>query len=157
MGPDNAKQFTKRNGDKIPAGENVLAGIIAETKGGAWRRGLKGAVGPMGSYGHQAPEKARDEARQEAAQGESASWPAAARFWLILTDKQLHVFEGTVNSYKLGSGEAHYPLDRIAKMDYDKKLLISKLTVVFGDGSEIELDVAKQKVQPFIDAIASRG
>ncbi|MEA2516732.1 MAG: hypothetical protein QOG16_570 [Actinomycetota bacterium] len=153
MGPDRAKQFMKKNSDQIPAGENAQGVIIAEAKGGAWRRGWAEAAGEgQDSDEHADSEKARGEARQAGGGGDAAAWPAATIFWCVITDKQLHVFEGAVNTQNLGAGKASYPLERIKSMDYDKKLLISKLTVNFQDGSAIELDVSKQKVQPFIDA-----
>jgi hypothetical protein len=153
MGPDRAKQFMKKHADQIPAGENVLGVIIAEAKGGAWRRGFAEAVGEgADSDEHADSERGLGEERRASGGSDATSWPAAVIFWLVITDKQLHVFEGQVNSQNIGPGTASYPLERIKGMDYDKKLLISKLTVNFGDGSSIELDVSKQKVQPFIDA-----
>ncbi len=157
MGPDRAKQFMKKNADQIPAGEQVQGVIIAEAKGGAWRRGRAHAGSATAVLAHEAQEKARTEEQRETAGGTAAEWPAAVMFWLVLTDKQLHVFEGHLNSQKVGPGTAHYPLDSIAGMDYQKKLLISKLTVSFRDGSSVELDVSKQKVQPFVDAIGARA
>ena len=153
MGPDRAKQFMKKNGDRIPGDEQVQGVIIAEAKGGAWRRGLAGAGSATAMPGHDAKEKARTEEMAASAGGDAGSWPAGSIFWLVLTDKQLHVFEGRVNSQEVGASFA-YPRDRIAAMDYQKKLLISKLNVRFSDGSAVELDVAKQKMQPFVDAIA---
>ena len=157
MGPDRAKQFMKKNADQIPAGEQVQGVIIAEAKGGAWRRGMAAAGPATAEIGHEAREKQLQEERGATTGGDAAGWPAASIFWMVLTDKQLHVFEGHVNSQKIGPGEAHYPLDRIGAMDYQKKLLISKLTVGFRDGSSVELDVSKQKVQPFVDAISARA
>ncbi len=157
LGPDRAKQFMKKNADAIPAGEQVQGVIIAEAKGGAWRRGLAGAGSATAPLQHEAREKARTEEARETAGGDASAWPGAVMFWMVLTDKQLHVFEGHMNSQKIGPGSAHYPLDRISAMDYQKKLLISKLTVNFRDGSSVELDVSKQKVQPFIDAISARA
>ena len=156
MGPDRAKQFMKKNADQIPADEQVRGVIIAEAKGGAWRRGLAGAGSATAVPAHEAREKERTEEQSRAAGGDAAQWPAAAIFWLVLTDKQLHVFEGHINSQNVGPGVARYPLDGIAAMDLQKKLLISKLTVSFKDGSSVELDVSKQKVQPFVDAIGAR-
>jgi hypothetical protein len=154
MGPDRAKQFMKKNADRIPAGEQVQGVIIAEAKGGAWRRGLAGAGSATAMPAHDAKEKARTEELSAGAGGDAGHWPAASIFWLVLTDKQLHVFEGRVNSQEVGTSFA-YSRDRIATMDFQKRLLISKLSVTFTDGSSVELDVSKQKVEPFIDAIPS--
>lgn len=151
MGPDPAKRFMKKNGDRVPGGEQVQAVLIAEAKGGAWRRGLAAAGPATATIGHDAKEKARAEASAASAGGDASQWPAASLFWLVLTDKQLHVFEGRVNSTDIG-GSQSYPRDRIASIDLQKKLLISKLTVAFRDGSSVELDVAKQKTAAFVEA-----
>jgi hypothetical protein len=153
VGPDRAKQFMKKNGDRIPAGEQVQGVIIAEAKGGAWRRGVAAAGPATAELGHDAREKARTEGIAASAGGDAAQWPAGSIFWLVLTDKQLHVFEGRVNSQDVGASFS-YPRDRIASTDYQKKLLISKLNIGFADGSSVELDVAKQKMGPFVEAIA---
>ena len=156
MGPDRQKQFLKKNSDLIPAEQNVLGVVIAEAKGGAWRRGTATAVAPLHGIAHDSAEKRRGEERQENSEGDAASWPAASIFWMAVTDKELHVFEGKVNSQDAGPGSAHYPFDRVAGFNFDKKLLISKLTLSFRDGSSVELDISKQKVQPFMDALADR-
>lgn len=153
MGPDRAKQFMKKNGERIPGGEQVQGVIIAEAKGGAWRRGLAAAGSGTATLAHDSKEKARTEEIAATAGGDAAQWPAGSIFWLVLTDRQLHVFEGRVNSQEVGASYS-YPRDRIAAMDFQKKLLISKLSLRFSDGSSVELDVAKQKIQPFVDAIA---
>lgn len=155
MGPDRAKQFMKKNGDRIPSGEQVEGVIIAEAKGGAWRRGVAAAGSATAQIGHDARETARTEDIAASAGGDASQWPAGSIFWLVLTDKQLHVFAGRVNSQEVGESYA-YPRERIASMDYQKKLLISKLNVGFSDGSSVELDVAKQKMGPFVEAIAAR-
>ncbi len=154
MGPDRAKQFMKKNGDRIPGGEQVQGVIIAEAKGGAWRRGMAVAGSATGTLAHDAKEKARTEAVAASAGGDASQWPSGSIFWLVLTDKQLHVFEGRLNSQEVGASHS-YSRDRIARMDYQKKLLISKLNVAFADGSSVELDVAKQKMGPFVDAIGA--
>ncbi len=156
MGPDRAKQFMKKNADRIPAGEQVEGVIIAEAKGGAWRRGMAAAGSATATPAHDAREKERTGDIASGAGGDAGKWPAASIFWLVLTDKQLHVFEGRVNSQEVGTS-ASYARERIASMDYQKKLLISKLNIGFTDGSSVELDVAKQKMQPFVDAIGSRA
>jgi hypothetical protein len=153
VGPDRAKQIMKKNGDRIPSGEQVQGVIIAEAKGGAWRRGMAAAGSATAMPAHDTKEKARTEEIAASAGGDAASWPAGSIFWLVLTDRQLHVFEGRVNSQEVGASFS-YPRDRIASMDYQKKLLISKLNVGFKDGSSVELDVAKQKMGPFVEAIS---
>ena len=152
MGPDATKTFLKKNSDRIPAGEEVAAVLLAEAKGGAWRRGMR-AAGPVTdavATVQQGRSKGPDE-------GDAGEWPDSQAFWLVLTDKQLHVFAGAVGQSRLGEGSAHYPLERIASMDFEKKLLISKLNVTFKDGSSIVLDVAKQKIKPFVEAVEARS
>lgn len=153
MGPDRQKQFMKKNPDLIPSDEEVLGVVIAEVKGGAWRRGIDAGVASVSQLGAAALDLATMNKSEEAEVGEAGAWPEAPIFWVAITDKQLHAFEGHVNSQKAGPGAAHYPLDRIAGFDYEKKMLISKFTVSFRDGSSIVLDITKQKVQPFIDAV----
>lgn len=152
MGPDRSKQFMKKNGDRIPSGEQVQGVIIAEAKGGAWRRGMAAAGSATAQIGHDARETARAEEIAGSAGGDASQWPPGSIFWLVLTDKQLHVFAGRVNSQEVGESYS-YPRDRIASTDYQKKLLISKLNVAFRDGSSVELDVAKQKMGPFVEAL----
>jgi len=149
---DATKTFMKKSGDLIPAGETVRGAIIAEPKGGAWRRGLRQAS-VLGS----AVVDARDSRKESAApEGAVAEWPESPAFWLVLTDKQLHVFAGRMGSSQAGPGAAHYPFDRIATANYDKKLTISKLEISFTDGSGIELGVAKQKTKAFVEALESQ-
>ena len=154
MGPDRKKQFLKKNPGLVPAGEEVSAVIIAEAKGGAWRRGMRtAAAGPLAMALSSAGEKPGPGGDE----GDASTWPNGRLFWLVLTDKQLHAFEGKVNSQDAGPGAAHFPFDRIASMNLDKKLLISKLNISFKDGTGVELDVAKQKVEPFVEAINARS
>jgi hypothetical protein len=152
VGLDQTKTFLKKSADLIPPGENVRGVIIAEAKGGAWRRGLS-AASALGS----AAAELRDRRKAEgSAEGAAAEWPESPAFWLVLTDKQLHAFEGRMNSSTAGPAGVHLPFDRIASAKYNKKLMISKLEITFDDGSAIELDVAKQKTKPFVEALESQ-
>ncbi len=90
------------------------------------------------------------------ARGDVAVWPDAPAFWIVLTDKHMHVFGGAVGTTKLSGGSAHYPWDRLAKVQVDKKLMISKLDISFKDGTSLELGLAKQKLGPFIEAAQAR-
>jgi hypothetical protein len=149
---DVAKAFMKKNADLIPDGETVLAAVMAEVKGGAWRRGMRqtGALtDAIISFG-------KNNEAQEGASGDSSAWPEGNTFWVVLTDKQLHVFPGSMGVGKALPGGANYSLEQIAGITVDKKLMISKLTVAFKDGSSVELDLAKQKVKPFIEAAGAR-
>jgi hypothetical protein len=159
MGPDRKKQFLKKNPDLIPSDEEVLGVVIAEAKGGAWRRGIAAGVESVSQLGSAAMDAAESLRSREpdVAAGDAARWPDSAIFWVAITNKQLHAFEGRVNSQEAGPGAAHYQLDRIAEMRFEKKLLISKLSVSFRDGSSLELDISKQNVKPFVEAIEARS
>lgn len=149
---DVAKAFVKKNAELIPAGETVLAAVMADVKGGAWRRGMRqtGALtDAIVSFG-------KNNEPQESASGASGSWPEGKTFWVVLTDKQLHVSPGLMGVGKALPGGTSYPLEQIARITLDKKLMISKLTIEFKDGSSVELDLAKQKVKPFIEAAQAR-
>lgn len=151
MGLDQTKTFMKKSAELIPPDETVRGVIVAEAKGGAWRRGIAAA-----SAAASAIADARASRKETGADGDAARWPESSAFWVVLTDKQLHAFEGSMASSKAGPGAAHYPLERIASMRYNKKLMISKLEISFADGSSLELDVAKQKTKPFVEALESR-
>lgn len=149
---DATKAFVKKNAALIPAGESVLAAVIADAKGGAWRRGLQQA-GPltdaMASFG-------RSNEPEAGVWGDALSWPEGNTFWVVLTDQRLHVFPGLMGVGKALPGGAAYPLDRIGRMTLDKKVLISQLHIAFKDGSSVELDLAKQNVKAFVEAAQSR-
>ena len=150
MALDRRKEFLKKNPGLVPEDEQVLAVLIVEPKGGAWRRG----IGAAGALGDAATSVGKDQ--PASGEGDVGAWPNAKLLWMALTDTQLHVFEGSVGSGKAGPAAAHYPHDRIAGMTLDKKLLISKLHVNFKDGGSVVLDVSKQKTQPFAEAIQAR-
>ena len=143
------------NAGRLPAGENVLAVLSAEAEGGALRRGLveAGSGTALGDYEDR--ERARAEEQRRNATGDAARWPAAPTYWLVLTERHLHVFEGSVSSDEAGPGASSYARERIAAVEYRRRFLVSKLTVRFSDGSSIDLDVGRQKVRRFVDEIAA--
>ena len=150
-------RFMKKNSDKIPAGENVSAAIIAEPKGGAWKRGLQAGGRQSGLIGAVATSAiaGKIDTPETGHSGDVASWPDAPAFWIVLTDKQMHVFGGRVGSNEITGGTS-YSWDRVADIKVDKKLFISKLDISFKDGTSLELGLAKQKLQPFIEATQAR-
>ncbi len=152
MGLDQTKTFMKHHSELIPSEENVLGVIIAEPKGGAWRRGMSAA----GSIPDAIAGAAKLGEPQQATDGDASTWPGTPAMWVVVTDKQLHAFGGQMSTTKLSGESAHYPYDRIDQLRLDKKLLISALHVSFKDGSSLELGIAKQKTKPFVEAIESR-
>ena len=149
---DATKAFVKKNAALIPAGETVLAAVMAAAKGGAWRRGMQQAgalTDAMASFG-------RTNDPEQGVWGDALSWPEGNTFWVVLTDQQLHAFPGLTGVGKALSGGAHYPLGRIAGVTLDQGPLISHLRIAFTDRSAVELDLAKQKVVAFTEATQSR-
>lgn len=157
MSPDRTKQFTSKNAHLIPSGESVVAVIAAEPEGGLLRRSLveAGSATPIPDY--ELRERARAEERRRAASGDAARWPVAATYWLVLTETHLHVFEGSPGKQEAGPGVTTYTRGRIARIDYRRRPLSSKLTVRFADGTSTEVDVGWQKVRPFLKALAAGG
>lgn len=156
MSPERTKQFMSKNADLVPAGESVLTVVVGQPEGGALRRGLVEAGGTedaLASYEER--ERARAEERRKASRGDAARWPAAAVYWLVLTDQNLHVFEGRVNGDEAGPGLTSFPRERIASADYRRGLLTSSLTVRFVDGSSVDLDVGWQKMRPFVGELTA--
>ncbi|HJR44981.1 MAG TPA: hypothetical protein VJ927_05200 [Actinomycetota bacterium] len=151
---DHTKTFIKKNSDRIPDGERVIAALIGASKGSALRHGVQvGAGGLLGAVAGAREAKAQEKLREELAQTgdtDAAAWPEGNYFWLVLTDQHLRVFQGTPGSSQVGAS-TYYSIDRIASLDFDKKMVLSKLGVCFKDGTRIDLDVGKQKFQPFLD------
>ena len=149
---DVTKAFVKKNAALIPAGESVLAAVMADAKGGAWRRGMQ----PAGALTDAIASFGRSDEPEAGVWGDALSWPEGNMFWVVLTDQQLHVFPGLMGVGKALPDGAHYPLDRIGRMSVDKKLLVSQLHVGFRDGSAVELELAKERAKAFIETAQSR-
>jgi hypothetical protein len=156
VGRDRTKQFLSKNAHLIPEGEAVVAVVVGQAEGGALRRGLVEAGGndaELASYEQR--ERERAEKQRRASRGDAALWPVAPSYWLVLTDESLHVLEGKVNGADAGPGRTTYPRERIAGVEYRRRLLTSSLTVRFVDGSSIGLDVGWQKMRPFVRELAA--
>lgn len=158
--PDSAKRFTEIAGGLIPADETIRAVIRALPLGAGFRRASQSDLTP--------PTPMR-------LTGEAAAWPhhfarhASAAdawsddlhwfFWIVITDKHLHVFEGH-SGKRWDTGEtagpesARFPLDRIDEIWFDERAGISPLSIWFKDGSSIDLDVGRQQFGSFLTAIA---
>ncbi len=149
---DVTKAFVEKNVALIPASETVLGAVMADAKGGAWRRGRRQAgalTDVMASFG-------RTNEPEQGVWGDALAWPEGNTYWVVLTDQQLHAFPGLTGVGKALPGGAHYPLGRIAGVTLAEKLLISHLHIAFTDGSAVELDLARQKVEAFMEAAQSR-
>lgn len=157
---DAKKSFIKKNSDRVPPGEEVRAALIGAAKGSAWRQGVSiGAGGLLGAVADSREKKAQERHREEMSEtgdSDAAAWPEGNHFWLVLTDQHLRVFQGTPGSSQLGQS-TYYSLDRISNLEFDKKMLISKLGVCFKDGTRIDLDVGKQKTNEFLDEFAKHA
>jgi hypothetical protein len=163
IGRDTAKEFEKLNAGLVPAAETIRAVIVAVPKGESWRRGQRANVGLMRpkptpiTYTGEAAAWPTDFARHESLPdhwNEAGTW----FFWVVVTDEQLHVFEGhnTEKGWghepKAGPESAHFPLDRISEITFDKGM-ISQLAIWFQDGSCVELEAGMQKFEAFTSAI----
>jgi hypothetical protein len=158
--PDIAKTFLKKHSDRVPPGEQVVAGLVGAAGGTAWKQGVRiGAGGLVGAVAGAMSDKAEARKREEleATQGDTdaAAWPDGQQFWLILTDRHLRVYPSQIGTSNLGQGVA-YGHERIAGFDFDKKMMISKLKVNFKDGTSVELDIGKVKVKPFLEEAEKR-
>jgi hypothetical protein len=157
-----AEVFQSLNVGLVPTDETIRAVIRAMPKGEAWRRGRRASgravirpkptpmtyVGTAASWPHLF-------ARHES---EPSMWSAGDDwfFWVVVTDKQLHAFEGrNTSTWKdepsAGPEAAHFPLDQVAEITFDKGL-ISQLGIWFKDGSSVELEAGKQNFTPFMEA-----
>ena len=163
LGRDAAEQFRKLDVGLIPEDETIRAVISALPKGESWRRGrranalsMKPKPTPITLTG-EAASWPTDFARNAADPG---SWDDAITwfFWVVITDKQLHAIEGRnsekgwKNNPTAGPEAAHFPLDRIAEITFDKGA-ISQLAIWLEDGSSVELEAGLQKFDAFTSAI----
>lgn len=157
---DVTQMFRELGHDLIPSDESILGVIRALPKGEAFRRGETTRI-------------AWTRAIPITYEGEAAAWPHLFAghesrpghfttkddwfFWIVITDKQLHVLEGrTVGRGKPrrpGPETAHFPLDRIDEIRFDRQWGISELSIWFEDGSSVRLDVGLQDTRPFLAAI----
>jgi hypothetical protein len=147
----------------IPQDETVRAVLRGLPKGEVARRGASGQLlvasrpTPIThKEGHAAewPNRFARHGSVPDAWSDKADW----FFWVVVTDKQLHAFEGRIRKrwnepVAAGPEGAHYPLDQIAEMTF-KKGLISQLAIYFKDGSSVELEFGNQKLDLFLEAIA---
>ena len=158
---DAAEGFVEANPGLVPANETIRAVIRAIPKGEAARRSAQVNV--------RVPKPAPTPI---AYQGIAARWPTSfARnandpntwsvdtdwfFWIVITDRQLHAFEGRSKGWtlnrKAGPEAAHFPLDEIHDIWFDKGA-ISQLHIRFEDGSVVELEAGMQKFDRFVEAI----
>lgn len=156
---DVAQQFAELGDGLIPRDESILGVLRATPKGEIFRRGS--IYGGMRSL-------------PMTYEGEAAGWPHLFAqdksrpgywrapgdwyFWIVLTNKHLHVFEGRTGKRakpeRPGPEAAHFPVDRIEEIRYTKQWGISDLTIWFKDGSSVELDVVRQtNLDQFVAAI----
>lgn len=168
MKTDAASTFSEVGAGLIPPDESVRAVIRVMPAGEATRRSarmnlvmlLLRAVVP---------------ARRVpiALEGTAARWPTAFAadegdptvwsrdnnwfFWLVLTDRRLHVIEGRLGKGwsgkpTAGPETASFLLDEVDEIVFNKSL-ISQFDIWFKDGSSIQLEAGAQKLDAFLDAI----
>lgn len=160
---DAVKAFQETNPGLVPGDETIRAVIRVIPKGEASRRAAQANA-----------RLPNPKPTPIAYEGIAARWPTAFAlhasepntwsadldwmFWIVLTDKQLHVFEGkggrgwTMNR-EAGPEAAHFPLEEIRDIWFDKGA-ISQLHIRFEDGSVVELEAGMQKFDRFVEAIS---
>jgi hypothetical protein len=87
--------------------------------------------------------------------GLSARWPKdAAFYWLVLTDRAMHVFRGTKDHPKvLDPNEALFALDEIESLEIGQSFGFKPMRFVFTDGSAVSVDSgAGAKIDEFVRA-----
>ncbi|HEV3472700.1 MAG TPA: hypothetical protein VG408_05775, partial [Actinomycetota bacterium] len=144
----------------IPEDETIRAVVRALPLGEGFRRSSQANVTPsptpMRLTGEAAawPHYFARHASMPEAWSEDVHW----FFWIVITDKHLHVFEGRFGK-RWNTGEtagpesARFPLDLIDEIWFDERLGISQLSIWFEDGSSIDLDVGRQQFASFLAAI----
>lgn len=156
--PDSTKRFIEIAGGLIPEDETIRAVIRALPLGEGFRRSSQGnpATSPIRLTGEAAawPHHFARHASIPDAWSDDIRW----FFWVVITDKSLHVFEGHFGK-RWNTGEtagpesARFPLDRIDEIWFDERLGISQLSIWFKDGSSVDLDVGRQQFASFLTAI----
>ena len=148
---DAAKEFQKVNVGLIPSDETILAVVQTVPKGESSRGVQEGDPPPPISYRGEAASWPNRTARQDSAPGR---WSKDILwfFWVVVTDKRLHVFEGRMAMFRrnlrAGPEAARFELDRIEEIRLDRPDgFIWELAIRFKDGSRVELDVfGRQKL-----------
>ncbi|MDQ4144995.1 MAG: hypothetical protein M3198_14895 [Actinomycetota bacterium] len=157
--PDSARRFTEIAGGLIPEDETIRAVVRALPLGAGYRRASQSSLTPptpMRLTGEAAawPHHFARHASMPDAWSDDVRW----FFWIVITDKALHAFEGRFGK-RWNTGEtagpesARFPLDRIDEIWFDERLGISQLSIWFKDGSSIDLDVGRQQFASFLGAI----
>ncbi|HEV3472373.1 MAG TPA: PH domain-containing protein [Actinomycetota bacterium] len=158
--PDSTKRFIEIAHGLIPEDETIRAVVRALPLGEGFRRSSQANVTPsptpMRLTGEAAawPHYFARHASMPEAWSEDVHW----FFWIVITDKHLHVFEGHFGK-RWNTGEtagpesARFPLDRIHEIWFDERIGISQLSIWFEDGSSIDLDVGRQQFAAFLAAI----
>jgi hypothetical protein len=158
---DWADKFRQLNVELVPPDETIRAVIQALPTGEMWRRGSRYRL-PLGRR------------RRIALEGTAATWPHHFAsdasdpdrwssktdwfFWVVISDRQLHVFEGHWGRGLLktnptaGPEAAHFPLDQIDGIGFNQGM-VSQLVIAFKDGSSIELEAPLQRFDAFREAV----
>jgi hypothetical protein len=155
---DFVKMVRKHDPGGLEADEQILAvttflprASIVGAKGGT---GIGGVVDQ--AIGQAVRDRLADHARQGAGEpvGEAATWPALDNVAAVLTDRRMVLYDAVKGLRKLLGPVGAYPLDRIAGITFEKKMMMSVARVAFADGSARELDCAMgQKLDEFVEAL----
>ena len=165
LAPDNVRKFQEAGAGLVPEDETVRAAIRALPRGEPWRRSRE-----MNLRIPVAPKPTTIDL-----EGKASGWPARFAlheadpnaystkidwfFWIVITDKAMHVFEGHVGTGlkdepTAGPEGMRFGLDEIQEIWFDQNAGISQLSISFDDGSSIDLDVGRQDFDAFRAVIA---
>ena len=162
VGQDASKRFSKISNGLIPETETIRVVIRAIPKGEASRRSAQVNIraprpdpSPLVLTGI-ATNWPNRFARHESVPD---SWSADINwfFWVVITDKQLHAFEGRPgkgwkDTSTAGPEAAHFPLNQVDQIAFEKGL-VSQVAIWFEDGSSVELEAGIQKLDSFEEVV----
>lgn len=141
----------------IPFGEHVQAviravphGQAAASSGAEMRLGAAGVL-----VGAAARKLSADKEQLEVTGGLSERWPEeAALYWLVLTDRALHVFATSKKQPKvLDPNSAEFALGEVERLDMGQSFMVKPMKFAFTDGSAVTVDcVAGIKTDEFVAA-----
>lgn len=136
----------------IPSEERVEAVIRTMPHGQASGAGAEMRLGAAGVLVGAAARKLSAQKDPDVVGGLSTRWPAdAAFYWLVLTDRALHVFRTTKKQPKaLDPNGAVFALNEIERLDIGQSFVVKPMKFVFTDQSGFTVDSpAGMKIDDF--------
>lgn len=130
----------------IPSDERIEAVIRAMPKGSAAGQsfGPQMRLGAAGALIGAAARKLSEQGERDVSSGLSTRWPSdALLYWLVLTDRALHVFRTTKQQPRsLDASGARFGFDEIERLEIGQSFMVKPMRFDFTDGSAITVDCA---------------